>query len=78
VYGTDFRSSLQTFAEYNQRSTCNGDSDGPIFALTPKAAYLVRIVSWAEGCARKGKPSVYTRVLSFSEWMAKITSHLGC
>jgi trypsin len=51
---------------------CFGDSGGPLVETgTDK---LIGIVSWADGCARPGRPGVNTQVSYFIDWIAANSS----
>jgi secreted trypsin-like serine protease len=57
--------------------TCQGDSGGPMFRRDNANAWIqVGIVSWGEGCARAGKPGVYTEVSSFASKIATAAATL--
>ncbi|MBB5933551.1 S1 family peptidase [Streptomyces zagrosensis] len=58
--------------------TCQGDSGGPMFRKDDAGEWLqVGIVSWGEGCARPGKPGVYTEVSHFAADIKTAAGQLG-
>ncbi|XP_003477549.1 coagulation factor X [Cavia porcellus] len=60
-------------AGYNDKleDTCQGDSGGPHVTRFQDTYYVTGIVSWGEGCARKGKFGIYTKVTNFLKWIEK-------
>jgi len=56
-------------AAHPTRSTCRGDSGGPV-VLTNGAPVLVGLVSWGKKvCAGDGRPGVYTRIDKYLAWI---------
>ncbi len=54
-----------------KKSTCRGDSGGPVI-LTNGTPLLVGLVSWGKkACAGDGRPGVYTRIDRYAQWISQ-------
>ncbi|KAF1371529.1 hypothetical protein PFLUV_G00269230 [Perca fluviatilis] len=51
------------------KDACQGDSGGPHVTRYRNTYFITGIVSWGEGCARKGKYGVYTQVSKYIGWI---------
>ena len=75
VYPNDFDSSDNPLcAGGNEKDSCQGDSGGPLIANIDGTNYLVGVVSWGYGCARKGIYGIYTNVSEQIEWLEQFLS----
>uniref|UniRef100_A0A3Q0RNY4 Coagulation factor X n=1 Tax=Amphilophus citrinellus TaxID=61819 RepID=A0A3Q0RNY4_AMPCI len=48
---------------------CQGDGGGPHVTRYRDTYFITGIVSWGEGCGRKGKYGVYTKVSKYIQWI---------
>ncbi|XP_012714114.2 coagulation factor X [Fundulus heteroclitus] len=51
------------------KDACQGDSGGPHVTRYHDTYFITGVVSWGEGCARKGKYGVYTQVSKYIKWI---------
>lgn len=69
---TQLRISTRMFcAGYHSapKDACQGDSGGPHVTRYSGTYFITGIVSWGEGCARRGKYGVYTQVSKYINWI---------
>lgn len=72
-YGHDFLPSMLCAGlKEGGIDSCQGDSGGPLVMGTGQSEQLVGVVSWGEGCARRLKYGIYTRVSVVSDWIATV------
>ncbi|XP_044043506.1 coagulation factor X [Siniperca chuatsi] len=72
IESTQLRISARMFcAGYNTiaKDACQGDSGGPHVTRYHNTYFITGIVSWGEGCARKGKYGIYTQVSKYIRWI---------
>ena len=60
--------------EAGGHDSCDRDSGGPMIMKTKDGDVLVGLVSWGDGCARPGKPGVYTKISAVRSWILQTMS----
>jgi secreted trypsin-like serine protease len=58
--------------------SCTGDSGGPCMKKIRDHWVLVGIVSWGSNCGEAKFPGVYTKVLSYHNWIREICKFPAC
>ncbi|CAK6980425.1 uncharacterized protein LOC128354592 [Scomber scombrus] len=58
------------------KDACQGDSGGPHVTRYGDTYFVTGIVSWGEGCARRGKYGIYTQVSKYIRWIREGTAKL--
>lgn len=84
IESSQFRITNRMFcAGYDQeeKDACQGDSGGPHVTRYKSTWFVTGVVSWGEGCARKGKYGVYAQVSKYIQWihhaMGKVMPQMG-
>ncbi|XP_036138603.1 trypsin-1 [Monomorium pharaonis] len=65
IGGNVYSTQVCAYNPSSEKGSCQGDSGGPLTV----DGQLIGLVSWAYGCASTVYPTVYTRVISYLDWI---------
>lgn len=54
------------------KDACSGDSGGPLLANVDDEPAQVGIVSWGNGCARRGFYGAYSEIATYHDWIEQV------
>ncbi|XP_029615818.1 hepatocyte growth factor activator [Salmo trutta] len=72
VYGNHVTSNMVCAGTDRCVDACQGDSGGPLACVKDDVSFLYGVISWGDGCGKTGKPGVYTKVVSYVNWINTI------
>lgn len=72
----DYRITGNMFCAGDRRGrmdSCAGDSGGPLLCRDPRGRWTVfGITSFGEGCGKRGKFGIYTRLPNYVRWVHRV------
>ena len=73
-YGNRLTENMICAGAKDGMDSCQGDSGGPMSYMDKKNYRWVQmgVVSWGDGCGRKGVPGVYTKVSNYIDWIDEV------